>query len=445
MRVAIIGAGPSGLSAAHDLALRGYGVDLFDADEQPGGLLRTGIPEYRLPKAVLDRDIERILALDVTFHGGMRLGDTLRLHEILDQAYDAVYLAIGATRGQTLEPGGDADRLGCFDALSYLRAAGKCEDIPSAENVIVIGGGNAAIDAARTASRAGARVSIACLESREDMPAIRQEIKEAEREGIQMRPGLRLLRKTSTGLRFATVEKAANGSLDPKDYVTVQDSERVLPCDQVIMAIGQLPDTRSFCAEDPDLGWTRDGLLRVDPVTCATKHPRVFAGGDLTPGERTVTGSMAMGQRAAWGIDLALRGADSANRRMPPPKVATRPRSEMLDVDRIDHEKREHAYELPTAERMGNFAEVAGTFSEARARAEADRCLICGLCGNCNACIDTFGCPAFYREDGVIQINPGLCTGCGVCAELCPNSAIVEVVQEKPVSASTSASVVQRQ
>jgi len=399
-RVAVVGAGPAGLAAAHDLRLRGHAVDLYDAAPEPGGLLRSGVPGFRLPAEALDRDVERILDLGVRFEGGRRLGDNLNLAALLEQGHDAVFLAVGASRPLRLElPGLDEEGAPRVDeALRYI--AGHLGDMPlkTGRRVLVIGGGNAAMDAARVALRTGAESVVAVFpESREQMAALEDEV---------------------TGATAAGMPESG-------------DEEISLEADQLIVAIGQAPDPELLGAGDPELERGPDGCLVVDEESLVTSDPRVFAGGDLVPGARTVTSSVAQGQRAAWGIDRLLRGSEAADRRQPPPRqggwktaAGETDRSELI---RLDASARRNAPELNPAERVAGFAEVHGVLDEAAARAEGARCSSCGLCGNCRACLDLFGCPAFLVEDGQIRIDPALCTGCGICAAFCPNGAIVPV------------------
>ncbi len=429
-RVAVVGAGPAGLSAAHDLAVRGYEVTLYDAREQPGGLLRYGIPRYRLPADALDRDVGRVLALGVRFEGRMRLGKDVRLAELIEDGFDAVYLAVGAGEPRRLDLPSEGDGAPqMMDALAYLAAVATCAEAPAARRVVVLGGGNAAIDAARTARRRGAdSVVVVCVETLEEMPAIADEVAHARREGIDIRTRTSAAKLVSGGLECVRVE--LDGERFRLDGIRpTAGTEARLEADLVIVAIGQRPDRSFLTAGDPDLAWTESGDLVVDPDTLATSHPHVFAGGDLAAGAGSVTGSIAAGLRAAWGIDTALRGAESADRRAPPPHCASRDVLRADDsragVTRADREDRTDAPERALDACLDGFAEVAGTLSESQARAEAARCMICGQCGNCRACIDTFGCPAFVVRDGEIEIDPELCNGCGVCAELCPNEAIV--------------------
>jgi Pyruvate/2-oxoacid:ferredoxin oxidoreductase delta subunit len=195
--------------------------------------------------------------------------------------------------------------------------------------------------------------------------------------------------------------------------------------DQVIVAIGQEPDLSCLAAGSPELARTDDGRLWVDPATGATSHRAIFVGGDLGPGERTVTGAIASGQRAAWAVDRMLRGPEMADRRPPPrlpsPPVghsAAAPTNPWFRAPRVPRPERSET------SRVDDFAEVAGRLSEAQARAEASRCLLCGACGNCRACLDLFACPALAEPDGRVVIDPGLCTGCAVCAQVCANDAI---------------------
>ena len=409
LAVAVVGAGPAGLAAAHDLAMRGYRVDLFDAAQEPGGILRYGIPPYRLPREVLDRDVQRILDLGVRFRGGVRLGRDLTIDQLLDSA-DAVLVAVGAGEDRTLELPGEGPEV--VTALTYLS-----RDSRPASNVVVIGGGNSAIDAARTAlRRGGGSVTIVCLEGREHMPAIASEIAAAEEEGVRILDATKVRRLIDGGVEVQRVEALVPGSPDPDDYVVVDGFDLTLEADRVILAVGQAHGESPLPTE-----------LTIDEETGRTSHDRVFAAGDVAGGRRTVTDAIAGGLRAAWGIDRVLRGPAEADQRMPPPLTPAGPPPPRLGVRRVDRTARYDPPELDPGERASSFVEVVGVLTEEEARAEAARCMICGLCGNCNACLDLFGCPAFYVSGGLIEIDPALCVACGVCAQFCPNGAIYPV------------------
>ncbi len=422
--VAIVGAGPSGLAAAHDLALRGYGVTLYDEADAPGGLLRHGIPSYRLPLDALERDVARILELGVVFEGRTRLGRDVRLAELLSNGADAVYLAVGAQASRTLDlPPPPTGAPVVIDALEFLRGAG--DGVARGQGVVVVGGGNAAIDAARSAVRHGAgSVALVCLETRDEMPAITDEIDHAAHEGVEVLSRRAVARVVEGGVEVVAIELEGD-VFDVGRVRRVAGTEAVLEASCLVMAIGQVPD-RSFLAPgDPDLASGAGGGLSVDAETLQTSDPRVFAGGDAAWGAGSVTGSIAAGLRAAWGIDRALRGADSADRRAPPPRVPAAPPPGRPGVARREPVGRHVPPQLEIGDRTTGFDEVIGALDEVSARAEAHRCMICGLCGNCRACVDTFGCPAFVMRDGLVEIEAGLCNGCGVCVDLCPNGAIV--------------------
>ncbi len=464
-KIAVVGAGPAGLAAAHDLRLRGYGVTVFDAGDEPGGLLLTGIPRYRLPLKSLRADVARIEALGVRFESKRRLGEDFQLSGLLDD-FDAVCLATGAGIAAQLGLSGDGPIVS--DALGYLARSRTGDRRPedrrpedsrpedrrpedsrpgdsrpgdsgtqseTQRRVLVIGGGNSAIDSARTAMRLGAeRVVIVCLERLDEMPAIRGEITEAEREGIEILPRTKVLSLQSDGAVLAKVAPRIEGSLDPADFEVVGSAAGgsavvgsdvgVFEADQVIVAIGQRPDRDALEAAGVQDCW-KDRVVAADPRTGATSLPRVFAAGDLVPGDLSVTGAIAQGMRAAWGIDSSLRGDEVASQRMPPPEVTGEAPAGRPGVILRDAKGRCFPPELDHSARKDNFDEVAGVFSEAQARAEAERCMICGQCGNCRACLDLFGCPAFFVDDSNrIQIDEQLCVGCGVCAQFCPNGAI---------------------
>jgi len=411
LTVAVVGAGAMGLSAAHELAVRGFAVTLFDAEARPGGLLAHGIPSYRLPDAAVQKDIDRVLGMGVSFVGSTRLGRDVTVSELLER-HDAVVLAIGAHHPRRLDLPG-AGSIPTVEALVYLRAVRLEQPAAAGERVVVIGGGNAAIDAARTALRRGAKeVTVVCLEPRPSMPALRDELIAAEDEGVAIRARARPVRYTTAGL----------------DVELLDGGRASLEADLVIVAIGQDPEARAIAMGSASLRVGAEGLVEIDRETCQTSVARVFAGGDLVAGERTVTGAVAWGLRAAWGIDLSLRGRAIADRRLPPP--VPKPDRRVFTVVG-PRASRRHPSEVDAKGRARTKDEVVGTLSAEDARAEAMRCLMCGQCGNCRACIDTLGCPAIGTSASGenVVVDPTWCVGCGVCATVCSNEALRPVGQ----------------
>ena len=413
-RAAVVGAGPAGLAAAHELRLRGWAVTLFDRADAPGGMLRLGIPRFRLPREALERDVARILDLGVEFVGGRELGRDLWLDE-LTQQFDRVLIAVGAWRpaALSLERSGDGgpDTVDALDFLSDEGAAAR------GRRVAVIGGGNAGIDVARCAIRAGA-TEVRVIERESRIMALAHEADAARREGVQMFARARCTTLVGGPQSGVLCEGPAAG---------------LVPADLVVFAAGQGVETGLLCPSDPAIASGPGDTLSIDPTTGATSDPRVFAAGDVAPGARTVTDAVAQGMRAAWGMDKAHRG-DAADRRAPPPLGGVAwpgAGTGALPILRADPRAPLAAPELPVAERIGS-AEVVGAFTEAQARIEASRCMICGTCGSCRACLDTFGCPAFFVQSGQIRIDPAWCTGCGACASICPNGAIVPDVAVLP-------------
>ena len=432
IKVAVIGAGPSGLAAAHSLILRGFDVTIFDSQKEPGGLLKYGIPEFRLPKSSLKRDIERILNAGVKFEGSKTLGKDLFIDDLLNDEFKAVFLGVGALKGinLSLERSREADTYPkILDALTYLE---NVENNRLSENnfknIVVIGGGNSAVDAARTALRQGAeKVTIVYRRSRDEMPALKEEINAAEKEGVILKilySPLKVHNGNKIGLSCLHNELGEPDSSGRRKPVSIPNSEEFMHCDHIIAAIGQSTVIDLFKLENENLSLNEYGLLEVDSKTCQTSHSSIFAGGDVVPGTRTVSGSIAHGLRAAWGIDCKLRGKDKANKYLPPKDTVSPEDVLKPDIKILEQSERRYPDELSVGLRVKDYNEVVQPFTEAEARGEAERCLVCGMCGNCNSCIDLFGCPAFYSEDDKTFIDPNLCMGCGVCADICPNNAI---------------------
>ena len=415
-RVLVVGSGPSGLSAAYQLALRGHEVEIRDVSDQPGGMMRYGIPSYRLPRAVLDAEIERIQRLGVRMVGGHRVQDLDA--ERREGGFDAVFVAVGAHLSKRVDiPARDAGRI--VDALSFLRSVASGERPTIGRRVAVYGGGNTAMDAARTARRLGAdQALIVYRRTRAQMPAHEQEAEDAEREGVRIN-WLRTI--TAFDGPTLTVEEM---ELDEKGFPQPTGRFQELAADTVILALGQDSDT-DFLRRVPGVEMEKDGTVRVSP-TMMTGCPGVFAGGDMVPAERTVTVGVGHGKKAARHIDAWLSGRAAA----PAPKHPEAGFEHLhLWYFGDAHQRRQPV--LSAESRISGFDEVVGGLTTTAAEFEASRCLSCGNCFECDGCLGA--CP----EDAVIKLGLGQryrfdydrCTGCGSCFEQCPVHAI-EMVAE---------------
>ena len=410
-RVMVVGAGPSGLSAAYHLARLGHAVTVFDAGPKPGGMMRFGIPRYRLPRKILDAEIERIAALGVRIELEHKV--TSILETMQEGAFDAAFLAVGAHLGKrTHVPAGSAARV--LDAVSLLRSMEGEEPPRLGRRVVVYGGGNTAIDAARTAKRLGAEEAIVVYRrTRERMPAHDFEVEEAEDEGVLMK-WLSTIKQVDEGK--LVVERM---ELDDSGFPQPTGELEELEADSVILALGQETDL-SLLDGVPGLV-VEDGVVQVGP-DMMSGHPGIFAGGDMVPAERTVTVAIGHGKKAARCIDAWLRGG----------QFSRPPRHQLAAFDGLntwyyDDAPRSVQPQLESARRASTFDEVVGGLDEGTALYEARRCL---SCGNCFACDNCYGvCP----DNAVIKLgDPGepyridydFCKGCGICAAECPCGAI---------------------
>ena len=410
-QVLVIGAGPSGLSAAYHLSRMGHAVTVYEAGPKLGGMMRFGIPEYRLPRNIVDAEIARIEAMGVSIHLNQKV-DNLEA-AIKDGAFDAVFLAIGAHLSKRVDiPCPDTGRI--VDALGLLkRMEGK--EIPKiGRRVVVYGGGDTAIDAARTAKRLGAEETLLIYRrDREHMPAHDFEVEEALEEGVLTR-WLSMIRQVDGNAII--VEEM---TLDDKGYPQSTGRMETLEADTLILAVGQEVDTR-FLQDVPGLEISTDGVIQVDD-TMMTGRLGVFAGGDMVPAERSVTVATGHGKKAARHIDAYLRGFHYA-----------KPQSNSVTTfDRLntwyytDADQSRQPY-LDLARRRASFEEVVGGLDASTALLEARRCLSCGNCFECDTCYGV--CP----DNAIIklgwgkryEINLDYCKGCGMCAEECPSGAI---------------------
>jgi formate dehydrogenase beta subunit len=442
--VGVIGGGPAGLAAAHDLRLAGHAVTVYEAQAKLGGMMVLGIPEYRLPRALIEREVDAILELGVEARTAFRVGVDASITELLDR-HEAVFLAVGTGRGRDLDlPGHQLD--GLLRALEFLLNVNQGFHVDLGERVVVVGGGSVAFDAARTALRAaggdtGSRpaamagpsaedtrramtttldvaraavragvhdVTVVALESPEEIPADPEEIAEAEAEGVSILyrrgPHRFVGEGRVTGLETIAVESVfdAQGRFSPTFR---PGTEEVLPVDSVILAVGQVADLDLL--GDLVLDRTSQGTVRVDPVTLRTSHPAIWAGGDVAKGPRNLIDAIADGRRAAAAIHQALSGETSAiSEPDAPPRIeiSLRPGFRRLDSG-YDAIPRVEVPTTPTNRRVG-FAEVETGYDDEQAQREGLRCL---------RCFDN------------IMLDPSLCILCGLCVDVCPTDCITIV------------------
>jgi NADPH-dependent glutamate synthase beta subunit-like oxidoreductase len=410
-RVLVIGAGPSGLSAAYHLARLGHEVEVRDAGAEPGGMMRYGIPAYRMPRDVLSGELERIAALGVRFTNSHVVVDLDG--ERREGGFDAVFVAVGAHLSRRVEiPAMDAGPI--VDAVSFLRGVASGERPVIGRRVAIYGGGNTAMDAARTARRLGAEETlIVYRRTREQMPAHEEEAQDAEREGVRIN-WLRTI-KTIDGPELTVEVMELDGSGFPQPTGRFE----TLAADTVILALGQETDT-AFLRTVPGVEFDRDGTVQVSRAMM-TGCPGVFAGGDMVPSERTVTVGVGHGKKAAREIHAWLQGSEAEHPAKHP--MAT---FEMLNLWYFGDADRRQQPELEAVARVADFQEVVGGLSAQQATFEAHRCLSCGNCCECDGCLGA--CP----EDAVIKLGKGYryefdydrCTGCGACYEQCPVHSI---------------------
>jgi len=391
-RVAVIGSGPAGLTVAYYLRLKGYRVTLFEALERLGGMLRFGIPDYRLPPEVLDREIDHLLAHGIETRTGMRFGSEFTLADLAQEGFRAIYLGIGAHGSLALRIPGEEGTEGVVDAVTFLRDANSECAGPPGRRVAVVGGGNVAIDAARAALRLGSeRVTVVYRRSQQEMPAYAEEVEGAREEGIRFAYLSAPVRIESangrvTGLMCIRTELGPPDGSGRRRPVPVAGSEFVIDCDRVIPAIGQRTDD-SWADREPGIRWTSRRTLAVDPVTYQTALPHVFAGGDAVTGPATVIEAVAAGHKAVDAIDRYLNGRD-LQASEGETAARSRPAADWAEIPAgTPPALRARGSHLPAGQRVASFVEVEREFSEDQARQEASRCLNCGVCCECMACV----------------------------------------------------------
>ncbi|MCC7478048.1 FAD-dependent oxidoreductase [bacterium] len=443
-RIAVIGSGPAGLACAYHLVRLGYRAEVFEQELEAGGMLRQGIPQYRLPREVLDRQLERYEALGVVFHTGTRAGGDLDWLQ-LQRDFAAIFIASGAQISKVLQLDGAEDSPALLSGLDFLRAVNRGERPSLGHHVLVIGGGNTAMDCARVALRLGSQVTVVYRRGREEMPAISEEVDDAEREGVEFQflAAPERLVHSEGRLRLycrsmKLVEADASGR---RRFEDSGEPSFALPADTILTAIGEDAELQVLPAEiREDRGVDDWG---------ATGRASFFLGGDVAGDERTVASALGAGKRAAIGIDRYLRslrgealpeptavelrlgghgsfssvrwtGEDPVARVDPINTVVT---PEDVNTSDFAHEKRHEDRHL---ELLQGFEESNAGISMADAMAEAARCFQCGVCNDCELCRIYCSEAAITRDpvSGRLIIDLDHCKGCGVCAEECPRGAI---------------------
>ena len=446
--VAVIGSGPAGLTAAYHLARMGHGVTVYESLEKPGGLLRYGIPEYRLPKDVLDSEIADVQALGVQIRCSTRVGRDVSWDDLKN--FDAVFVATGVHQSGVLGIQ-DEDARGVLPGLDFLRSMARGEKVDLGERTVIIGGGNSAIDAARCALRLGSQVAIHYHRSRAEMPAFEDEVSEAEKEGVELKilsqpVKIITLNGTVTGIQMRKTrlgEPDASGRRRPEP---IPKSEFTAQADTVITAIGERADLDFL----PDEVLIERGRVAIDAFGL-TNHPGVFAGGDAALAAHNVAYAIGSGKAAAVAVDRFLtgatveelggrvivgeRGAVSVARYLETGQAHAKNAGvkmvvpyEQINTNYFEPQERSRMRKLNITERLASFKEVHRGLSEDAARHDAARCFHCGVCTMCDNCY--VFCPdvsILHKGEGVwgYDIQFDYCKGCGVCVKECPRSAMV--------------------
>ena len=415
-RIAIVGAGPSGLSCAYQLARRGYGVTVFEAQEKAGGMLRYGIPGYRLPESVLDTEIQKILDVGVELKCGVKIGKDTDLTE-LQTSHDAVYVALGAQQGVTLGVEGE-DAPNVFSGVDFLSRFHHGEKLELGKDVvaIVVGGGDTAIDAARICKRLGANVTILYRRTLNEMPAIKEEVEEAIKEGIRIEflaapVGFKKQNGRVVAMRAIRMELGEPDSSGRRRPVPIEGSEFEIPASAIISAVSQAPDFSGFESLIDGKDW-----IRADDEG-ATKVDGVWAGGDVTE-LGLVTTAIGHGRRAAEAIDRKFTGR--------PAEIDRRPliRTDKMLLDHYEKQERGVPTAIEVDQRLAALdLEVNLGFNREQAIQEAQRCMSCGYCFDCEKCWMYCQDQAIVKpmqKGQIYSFKMSNCTGCKKCAEICP-------------------------
>jgi NADPH-dependent glutamate synthase beta subunit-like oxidoreductase/ferredoxin len=423
-KVAVVGSGPAGIACAWDLTRAGHAVSIFEAEREPGGMLRYGVPSFRLPAAVLEAEIAALKALGVKIRVNRRLGKHFSIASLKAEGYAAVFLGIGAQAGRKLGIPGEEAR-GVVSAVDLLRGFRRGRKVELGERIAVVGGGFTAVDSARTALRLGAKEVFLCYRrTRAEMPAVPEEVWEAEEEGVRviyLVAPLAILKKRNrvTGLkmRIHTLgERDRSGRRRPEP---VEETEFTLPCDMVVNAIGQ-----AVVEELEGIAIREDGTLEHAAETGATAVAGVFVGGDSATGPDSIIAAVASGRRAAVAIDSVLSGGEPFLQRD----------ADLIEVSKEAVLARTKGYRpssrvslnlRPAGERKLDFGPYTPALTEAEAVEEASRCLGCGCGAGCGLCARICSHFAVSRQGAdCFQIDEEKCVACGMCFRRCPNQNI---------------------
>lgn len=438
-KVAIVGAGPAGLSCAYFLSLLGHRVTIFEAKKEPGGIMRWGIPKYRLPKVVLKREIQRILNLPIEMNTSIDVGKDISLDEL--NRFDAVFLSPGAKVNAPLSIEGE-DLKRVQEGGYFLERVNSKEKISLGKETIVIGGGNTAMDVARSAIRLGSKVTVAYRRTRSEMPAIHDEIVEAEEEGVRfeflIQPvRIRLLKNKRLGVKFQRMKLGGEDRSGRPRAIPVKGRYISLEADRLITAVG----------EQVDLSWIPRELVKNDLIE-VNPSPKIFSGGDAIDQPRTIVTAISSGKKAAISIDLHLRGHSghgtfskigvgnkgslSMEAYLSGRDEGRWPESkEVISYDGIntlyfEHSQRTAMRKLGLSQRQRGFSEVNRGLSSEEAGLSTSRCFCCGTCNYCYNCY-------FFCPEGAISLDPlhrtkyvdlAHCKGCGTCAKACPRNVV---------------------
>lgn len=421
-KIAVIGSGPAGLSCAFQLARRGYAVTIFEAAPKSGGMLRYGIPTYRLPEEIIDAEVAAIADLGVDIKYGTKVGKDVS-YDGLKKDYDAVYIGIGAQIGwMTGVPGEEGE--GVLNAVDFLGQVNDGVDVGvSGKKVLIVGGGFTAMDVARSSKRLGAsEVTVVYRRTREEMPADDEEIEDAMAEGVNIEylvAPVEVIRDGGkvTGLKVQKMELGEPDESGRRRPVPVEGSEHVIDADMVVPAIGQGGNFDGLEQFKDEKGW-----ITVDEATGMTSEEGAYAGGDITNRLGTVTEAIGLGRKAAEAIDLHMKGEEIP--KAYPMKLV---KSDQMALHYYAEKPREQKQHISVSEREGNFNEVTSTWSDETTIEETTRCMSCGLCFDCGNCYQFCSYNAVKKipeggQEGGDRYKFALetCVGCAKCAEECP-------------------------